>query len=99
MGAPGDEPLFVRGDSDGDGRISLTDAVNTLSFLLVGGGANVDCRDAADTDDSGRVNITDAIALLEYLFNNGRAPAAPFPACGRDETLDDLLDCISAACR
>ncbi|MGE4652877.1 MAG: C10 family peptidase, partial [Myxococcota bacterium] len=54
------EPTFVRGDTNSDGAINLTDGVIPLLFLFSGGDAP-GCLDAADANDSGIMEITDAI--------------------------------------
>jgi hypothetical protein len=84
---------FIRGDADGDGRLSLTDPIRILGSLFLGGPA-LSCEEAADVDDSGALQITDAIALLGYLFLGAPAPPAPFPNRGADPTAD-LLECNS----
>lgn len=66
-------PTFVRGDSDNDGTISLTDAVYTLNYLFLGGN-EIGCEDAADIDDDGSITLTDAVYTLNYLFQGGRWP-------------------------
>ena len=86
--------LFLRGDPDGDGVHTLTDAVFILSFLFLGGPEPV-CEDAADTDDSGSVELNDAVYILNFLFLAGDEPRPPFPELGDDPT-DDLLDCRGA---
>jgi CD109 antigen len=85
---------FLRGDSNADGEVNISDPVSTLGYLFLGAWseANPICRDAADTNDDGTVNITDPIVLLQYLFLGGPAPAAPFPEAGMDPT-EDGLDC------
>jgi hypothetical protein len=85
--------LFVRGDSDADGMVGLSDAVVTLSSLFQGGEA-VPCDDALDANDDGRIDLTDALAVLLHLFQGGPSPREPFPACGIDLT-GDALDCGS----
>ena len=85
---------FLRGDSNGDGTVDLSDAVTTLGYLFLGN-ASILCRDAADADDKGTVEITDAIYLLQHLFVGG--PAIPPPGisqCGPDPTADVLPACI-----
>ena len=57
FGLPPNVP-FVRGDANGDGSIDITDAIFTLGFLFLGGGAPP-CEDAADADDRGTLEITD----------------------------------------
>jgi hypothetical protein len=84
--------VFQRGDSNGDGKVDLSDAVTTLGFLFVGTG-NPTCLDAADADDSGRVEITDAIFLLGALFLGTNVIPPPHPDCGADPTAQDALGC------
>jgi len=85
-------PAFRRGDSNGDGAIDLSDAVNTLSMLFLGTG-NVLCQDAADSNDDGSIDLSDAVIILSCLFL-GSPPALkpPYPGTGVDPT-DDALDC------
>ncbi len=80
---------FIRGDSDKDGRVTLTDAVRILSYLFQGGEIP-SCLDAADVDDNGKVDLTDAIKILNFLFNGGNPPQQPFPEIGEDPTPDGL---------
>lgn len=86
---PGRE--FIRGDSDMDGRVSITDAIATLNSLFLGTG-DLPCLDAADADDDGRLNLTDAVYALDHLFRGGPEPPPPYPEKGGDPT-EDALDC------
>lgn len=79
---------FLRGDVDGDSRLSVSDAVLILLHLF--GGTRVTCEDAADANDSGALDLTDAVTLLRTLFSGGPPLPAPFPACGEDSTADEL---------
>ncbi len=79
---------YIRGDTNADGRIDLSDAISTLMFLFAGG--VLDCEDAADTNDSEEIDIADAIYLLQYLFAGGPALEQPSPGCGVDPTPNDL---------
>ncbi|MBI4604517.1 MAG: hypothetical protein HY721_21355 [Planctomycetes bacterium] len=89
---------FLRGDSNSDGEIGLSDAVCTLEHLFhaVPGApcAAPGCRLALDVDDDGELAITDPIRLLGFLFLGGPAPPQPFPACGPDPTPSPALDCL-----
>jgi hypothetical protein len=80
---------FLRGDANGDGKIDISDAVHTLSFLFAHG-PSAGCRDSADTNDDGRIDIGDAVAVLGYLFGGSGPLAAPFEICGLDPTIDGL---------
>jgi hypothetical protein len=84
---------FLRGDSDTNGVLNLTDAVFTLTHLFRGGSAS-DCPDAADTDDDGSLTITDAVLALSYLFLGVTTiPAPGAEECGSDPTEDTLGPC------
>ena len=86
----GDNPVneFIRGDSNDDGLLNVSDAVFTLSFLFIGDELP-ECVAAADSNDDGTVNITDVIRALNYLFMGGAgAPPPPFPEPGEDPTQD-----------
>ena len=82
--------LFVRGDSNGDGSIDVSDAVHILLTLF--SGKSRDCEDAQDVNDDGNVDISDPVTLLNYLFRAMPHPTSPFPRTGTDPTPDDL-DC------
>jgi hypothetical protein len=91
-------PSFRRGDSDGNGKLELTDAVRTLGWLFLGTKQPA-CLDAADSDDNGKVELTDAIRGLNYLFIGGQPPAPPGPAeCGQDPTEDAFAACVYERC-
>jgi hypothetical protein len=80
---------FLRGDSDANGSVNLTDAVFTLNHLFLSGPAPT-CGNAADSDDDGTLSITDGIYVLNHLFLGGPAPPMPFPECGVEEQEDEL---------
>ncbi len=65
---------LLRGDVNGNRRMSLADAMYILDYLFHGGDAPY-CASLADTNFDGRVNIADVVYLLEYLFGRGPAPA------------------------
>ncbi len=88
------DPLFKRGDVDGNGVLELTDVIRSLNFKFVGGDIAVDCLDAADLDDNGALELTDDIRSLNYQFSGSAGPPEP-PGpfnCDIDPTIDDL-DC------
>jgi hypothetical protein len=89
---------FVRGDTNDDGEVDISDAVATLGVLFLGQG-EVTCNDAADANDDGVVDISDAVATLGVLFlGQGEIPLPGMYACGPDPTLDGLTCVSSAAC-
>ncbi len=79
---------FVRGDSNRDGRVDITDAVRTLRHLYAG--VAIACADAADSNDDETLNLADATYILAYLFQAGPTVPAPFPNSGRDPSGDAL---------
>ncbi len=90
-------PTFIRGDVDGDGAITIADAVSGLSYLFSGVNPLGGCLAAIDFGDDGALDISDPISSLNYLFSGGAAPAAPFPGCGPDPT-PDAIGCGAATC-
>ena len=89
------DSLFVRGDSNQDSAVDISDAVTVLGFLFLGEGNIVpDCEDAADVNDDGALDLSDSVNLLSYLFLGAAAPPSPALACGPDPT-PDALGCDS----
>ena len=84
------EIQFLRGDSNTDGTVDISDAVRTLLGLF--GGIQLSCEDASDVNDDGNIDTSDAIYLLNFLFKNGPSIKAPYPDYGIDPS-EDGLDC------
>ena len=73
------------GDLNQDGALDISDAVNLLSRLFLGGGGELPCDGAsisegangllANLDGIGGVDLTDPVYLLNYLFLSGPPPA------------------------
>lgn len=83
------DPLFRRGDPNGDGSMDIGDGVTVLGYLF--GSTSIDCFDAGDSNDDGNLNIADAITILSALFTGGDSPPDPGPAsCDLDPTPDSL---------
>jgi len=88
-----DQVRFIRGDTNGGGTLTITDAILVLKYLFPGGlpSVNLSCLDAADMNDNGKVNVTDAVLILNFLFKQGSPPPAPpYPVPGYDPTPDEL---------
>ena len=86
---------FVRGDSNADGAMDLSDAIAILSHMFLGD-RKVRCEQAGDANDDGALDISDGIHLLGFLFDGGK-PIAPPSTCGTDPTGHDL-SCESFPC-
>ncbi len=93
---PGGRALLLRGDSNGDATVDISDPIHVLSYLF-NGGSEPRCMDAADADDNGDLDITDAIVMLGELFTDSAAIAPPYPTPGEDPTPDGLAACGGAA--
>jgi len=73
------------GDSNGDGRLDVSDSVSLLRRLFVDGALPLPCDGASledggnlllfDVEGNGAVGVGDAIRILDYLFRAGPAPA------------------------
>jgi hypothetical protein len=91
--------LFIRGDADEDGRLTMADAIFILKYLYVPDSPEPSCMDAADVNDDGVIQMDDAIDLLKYLYVPGSPhPPTPYPDCGEDPTTQDSLDCQHHRC-
>ncbi len=93
------EAAFLRGNSNGDGAVDISDAVYTLTFLF-NAGSSPGCADAADANDDGNVDMSDAISTLGFLYLGQDPPPAPGPGVpGTDPTPDGLAcDGATPAC-
>jgi hypothetical protein len=90
--------LFIRADANGDTAVSMSDAIYTLRYLYLPGGAPPPCLKTADTNDDGDMAMSDALHTMRYLYVPGApTPADPFPECGSDPTPDGL-GCIDHPC-
>lgn len=60
---------FIPGDVNGDGIISITDAVGIVNFVI---GANVSGlnANAADANGDGSISITDAVYVVNVVIGN-----------------------------
>ena len=87
-------PMYVRGDTNADDSLNITDGVFILNFLF-GGEGDPPCLAALDANHDGSRNVTDAVFILNFLFGGGaNAPPAPFPDCGLDPE-PDTVECAS----
>lgn len=84
---------FIRGDSNADQSIDLSDAIETLNYLF-GNGA-IGCRESANCNSDLSVDLSDVVYLLGFMFANGPPPGSPFPDCGPQPL---SLDCVSPTC-
>jgi hypothetical protein len=80
------KPEFHRGDSNGDGKLNITDGIFVLNWLFLGGEVP-GCLESANANDAASINITTGIYILNFLFLGGAPPPPPGPVgdpCGPD---------------
>jgi len=80
---------FIRGDSNNDGHVDLSDAIFILLVLFES--ASYTCPDALDANDDAQVNLSDCLFLLSYLYTGVLMPAPSYPHAGDDPTPDELI--------
>ncbi|HBO51035.1 MAG TPA: hypothetical protein DD471_03555 [Planctomycetes bacterium] len=90
-------PFFLRGDSNGDAALGLSDAVHALNYLFLGS-KPPDCLAAADSNADGNVDISDATYTLSFLFLGG--PELPPPTSCETSGFDSdqELGCRTDTC-
>lgn len=97
--AQGITELFKRSDTNADGEVDISDALQSIGCLFLGLPCT-ECKDAGDSNDDGDYDISDPIHTLSWLFSGGSVPPAPGPfICGDDPTTEDrFTDCRYASC-
>ena len=71
-GKPGYFTKFVLGDANGDGKVTITDAVAVVNSIL-GSTQGVFIKRAADVDGNGDISITDAVGIVNIILNSSSA--------------------------
>jgi hypothetical protein len=66
-------PVFIRGDTNGDGVIDVSDLVYVINYLFINGPAPEPMA-AGDVNCDTIVDVSDAVYLINYLFAHGPAP-------------------------
>ncbi|MCA8962636.1 MAG: dockerin type I repeat-containing protein, partial [Planctomycetes bacterium] len=89
---------FLRGDTNADGEVEISDVIYALSYQFIGGDPPP-CFATADSNFDGEIDIADVITTLAYLFQGGAPLAAPFPQCGASTAPSDVaLGCTEPGC-
>ncbi len=65
---------FMRGDSNSDGTVDISDITFIVSYIFRSGPAPVS-EDIADANSDQRVDISDALYLVNYIFRSGPPPS------------------------
>ena len=80
------------GDANGDGKVTITDAVAVVNYILGNESAGF-VKAAADVNQDGNITITDAVGVVNIILNSGgeatappmEAPAVEAPEVGEPE--------------
>ena len=67
--APGYFTAFLKGDANGDGSVTITDAVAIVNKILGNASDNFN-KAAADVNGDGEITITDAVGVVNIILNN-----------------------------
>ena len=67
------DPLPIRGDADGSGKVDITDAVFLVNYIFLDG-LEPDPMILGDANCDGTVNLVDVIYLINYVFRSGPPP-------------------------
>lgn len=62
-----DIPVFILGDTDGDNKVTITDATMIQKYLAEYDVSETFIFEAANTDGDGRITISDATVIQRYL--------------------------------
>lgn len=82
---------FIRGDTNLDEVVDVSDAIRLLLHLY--GGMPLLCEDAGDVHEDESLDLTDAVNLLTALFQGGAPPPPPYPTAGTDPDEGPGLGC------
>ena len=67
---PGYFTTLQKGDANGDGKVTITDAVAIVNYIL-GNASGSFVKEAADVSGDGNITITDAVGVVNIILNNG----------------------------
>ena len=65
---------ILTGDVNNDGKVTITDAVGIVNYILGNPSENFN-ETAADVNHDGKITITDAVGVVNIILNNGAASA------------------------
>jgi len=69
------KPLYVCGDANNDGVLSVSDVVYLINFLFKGGRGVINPIQG-DPNQDGKITVADVVYLINFLFKGGTYPCA-----------------------
>jgi len=70
--------VYLCGDCNGDGKISVSDVICEINYLFKGGSAPVPLI-AGDVNCNGKETVSDVVYKINYLFKGGPPPCQDCP--------------------
>ena len=89
--------IFLRGDSNSDGAVNVSDSSHLSNYLFNGGGAPP-CENQADVNADGSIDLSDVTFLNNWLFLGGPPPPAPGPFATSCSTTNPYIACSTNPC-
>lgn len=62
--------VVVKGDTDGNGKITLLDAVKTINHYLKSTSLTGEYLEAADTDNNNKITLLDAVKIINHYLGS-----------------------------
>ncbi len=81
---PNYEITYLRGDTNGDFLVNVSDAVYLINYIFISGPEPLPLE-SAEVNCDGEVNVSDAVWIINYIFTGGYAPG--------DTNGDGIPDC------
>lgn len=74
-------PNFIKGDANGDGKVTITDAVAIVNYILGNPSPDFNIEAANVNNDTGNdgkpsITITDAVGVVNIILNSGGSSAS-----------------------
>ncbi len=66
----------ICGDANGDGTVNISDAVNIINYVFIGGDPP-DPMETGDCNCDGNCNVSDAVSVINFIFIGGYEPCDP----------------------
>ena len=66
-----ERPPFIKGDVNNDMKVTITDAVAIVNYILGSPSTNFN-EDAADVNEDGYININDAVSIVNMILMQGQ---------------------------
>jgi hypothetical protein len=69
--------VFIRGDANNDGEITLADVIHVAAFLYGAGPTPLPTSDSGDANCDNTVSPLDVVYLINFVLRGGPKPKCP----------------------